>query len=186
MRQRRSQPDTKEGAGGGGTRHQGAANGQAGRKKKARAHGEPRGGRKRKTQSTAPRPKAPGARNWRKRETTGARTRKKKTHKERSGGKEDRETQKGGGGNHQATTNSQAGNTKGARAHGGPRSARPTRQTTHSAKAQGSRGRKPKKAGDKGGARKTATEKKKRTKTGATPGRRRPSKAESQSGQRNR
>ena len=76
----------------------------------------------------------------------------------------DRDTKGGdwGGGNHQATTNSQAGNTKGARAHGGPRSARPTRQTTHSAKAQGTRGRKPKKAEDKGGARKTATEKKKK------------------------
>ena len=73
-----------------------------------------------------------------------------------------RDTRRGGGGNHQAAANGQAGSTKEAKAPGEPRSARPTKQTTHSAKAQGTRGRKPKKARDKGGARKTGTGKRKK------------------------
>ena len=67
-----------------------------------------------------------------------------------SGSNENSETQKGGGWG--AAANDQAGNRKVARAHGEPRSKSPTRQTTHSAKAPGTRGRKSEKARDNGDA----------------------------------
>ena len=67
--------------------------------------------------------------------------------------------QRGGVSNHKGGANGQAGNTKAARAHGGPGSGRPTKQTTHSAKAPGIRGRKPKKARDNGGAKKNKDKK---------------------------
>ena len=55
--------------------------------------------------------------------------------------------------------------TKKARAHGEPRSARPAKQTTQSPKAQGTRGRQPGKARDRGGTRQKRTDKpKKKTK----------------------
>ena len=60
-----------------------------------------------------------------------------------------------GGSNHQAAANGQAGNTKAARAHAEPRSGGPTKQTRHSANAQGTRGRKPEMARDNGGAQRT-------------------------------
>ena len=59
---------------------------------------------------------------------------------------------RGGGSNHQGAANGQAENTKAAREHEEPRSGIPTKQTTHSAKAQGTRGRKPEKPRDNGGA----------------------------------
>ena len=64
-----------------------------------------------------------------------------------------RDTKAGGGGggsSHQGAANSQAGSTKEATAHREPRSGRPTKQTTHSAEAQGTRFRKPEKARDNG------------------------------------
>ena len=65
-----------------------------------------------------------------------------------SGGSHGKEGGGRGGSNHQGAANVQAGNTKEARGHIGPRSGRPTKQTTHSAKAQGTWGRKPEKARD--------------------------------------
>ena len=74
-----------------------------------------------------------------------------------SGSNEIRTTGKGlGVSNHQEAANGEAGNTNEARAHGEPRSRRPAKQATHSAKAQGTRGRKPEKARDKGDAQKKA------------------------------
>ena len=72
-----------------------------------------------------------------------------------------------GGGRGAATTNEQPtagqGNTKEARAHSEPRSGRPTKQTTHSAKAQGTRGRELEKARDTGAhEKKTRTERSRR------------------------
>ena len=56
-----------------------------------------------------------------------------------------------GGSNYQVAANGQAGATKEARAHGEPRSRRPTKQTAHSAKAQGTWGWKAEKARDNRG-----------------------------------
>ena len=113
------------------------------------------GGQKNK-QHTAPRPRAPGAGNQRKPETTEAHNERKK-ERARRGSDENCETRKGGGGggsNHQGAANGRVGNTNEAREHGERRSGRPTTQAAHSAKAQGTRGWKPERARDKGGAQK--------------------------------
>ena len=100
-------------------------------------------------QATAPGPRAPGARNQRKRGTAGAH----KKNREPRGSDENCETRKGGGGgsNHQGAADV-------ARGHGKPGSGRQAKQTAHSAKARDTRGRTPGKARDKGGAQKTKPE----------------------------
>ena len=138
-------------------------------------------------------PGHPGSENQRKPETAGAHKGNKKKGKQGTERQQEQGDTKGKG---QPPESSQRpGNMKEARAHGEPRSAKPTKQTAHSAKAQGTRGRKPKKATDKGGARITITEKRKkgggeegkqRTKTGATQALRGHSKAERRVGQRKR
>ena len=74
--------------GGGGSNHAGAANSQAESTKEGQAHGEPRSGRPTKQTTQVPRPRAPGAGNQRKPETTGAhrgrRRRRKKKEKRKT------------------------------------------------------------------------------------------------------
>ena len=114
-----------------------------------RAHDEPRGGRKKKRKAQSQDQRHPGPeRGEHGRERVRGQGKKQTQGTERLQEKP-RDT-KGRGGNHQATPNSQAGNTKGARARGLPRSARQTGQTTHSAKAQGTLGRKPRRQETKG------------------------------------
>ena len=164
-----------------------------GRKKKTNTdHGEP------STTNTNQRqgPGHPGPENTESKKQGGADKRKKKTSARQQG---TATTGRERGGGQPPESGQRPGNTKKARAHGEPRSARPTKQTTQSAKGQGTRGRKPKKARDKGGARKKTTEKREKktrakeetagkqtTKTGANPAQRGPSKAERQSSQRKR
>ena len=104
-------------------------------------------------QHTAPRPRAPGVRNQRKPKTTQGRNEKK--NQAQRGSKKYSDTQQGGGGgrNHQGAADGKGRTTKETRAHREPESGRPTKQIAHSAKVQGTRGQKPKKAGDNGGAR---------------------------------
>ena len=68
-----------------------------------------------------------------------------------------------GGSNHQGAANGQAGNTNEARVQGETRSGKPTKQTTHSDKTCGIRGRKPEKAGDNGAQKGKGREKNKGT-----------------------
>ena len=96
----------------------------------------------------------------------GAQRKKKKRKKERSSERQrrkPRDTKGGGGSHHQEAANGKAGHTKEARAHGEAGSGRPTKQTKHSAKAQGIQGRKPEKAGVNGGAQKKKQKRKKGT-----------------------
>ena len=88
-------------------------------------------------QRTAPRPRAPGAGNQRKPETTGAhrgrreRRKKKKTPPHQAGATKTARHKKGGGGgrNHQRAANGQARDTNEARAHEEPGSGRPIKTT---------------------------------------------------------
>ena len=117
-------------------------------------------GRQQNKQHPAPMPRAPGAGNQRKLETTGAQNeRGKKTEHREAATKTARHNRGGGGQQPPRSNHGEAGHTNEARAHGEPRSGRPTKQTTHSAKAQGTRGRKPEKASDKGGAQRTGKKK---------------------------
>ena len=80
----------------------------------------------------------------------------------------------GGGSNRRGATTSQAESTQEGQAHGEPRGGRPTKQTTHSAGAQGTRGRKPEKAGDNGGAQGKKGRKKKKHHQGTKQERQKP------------
>ena len=139
-RQQRKPRDTRGGEGGTATgREQPTARRETQIRRKRTASREA-GGHQNK-QHTAPRPRALRAGKQQKQETTGAHNENRAS----SGSDKNRETRKGGGGsNHQ-------GNTNEAREHGEPRTGRPTKQTAHSAKAQGTRSRKPEKAKDNGG-----------------------------------
>ena len=156
-RKQRKPRDTEGGGGGGGA----ATSGQPGDTKKAGAQEEPRGEKKKQHRARraehnkhkpAPRPGAPRAAKNRKPETRG-RTQEEKKNK-RKATRNSNSSERGGGGGRPPESGQPPGNTKKMRPHREPRSARPTEQTTQSAKAQGTRGRKPKKARDKGGARK--------------------------------
>ena len=130
-----------------GSNHQGAANGWAGHTNEARAHGQPS-----KTNATQRQgPGHPGAETRESQRQQGRRQeeKKKQTRHEAAATKTARHKRGGGGG----AAKRQAGSTKQARAHGEPRSGRQKKRTTkHSAKAQGTRGWRPEKAGDNGGA----------------------------------
>ena len=111
-------------------------------------------GGQRNKQHTAPRPRESRAGNQKKPETTGARSEKEKKRSTKRQRERQGDTKGGGGGNnHNRAAHGQRGTTKKARAHREPRRGRPTKQTGHSAKAQGTRGRKPDKGRDNGGAR---------------------------------
>ena len=231
-RQRRKPRDTKGRGGAATTREQPTARRET-QTRRERTESRAAGGQQNK-QHTAPRPAAAGAGNQRKPETTGAPHKKKKqgTGRRRRKARDTNEEGGGGGGNHQGAANGPAEDTNEARAHGEPRSVRSKMQTTHSAEAQGTRGRKPKKARENRGAEGRKKEKKggggakqhrpaggggkenkaprpkapgagnqrtqetmgapgnnkrrktKRTKKGATPARRGPSKGDRHSGQR--
>ena len=175
----------KRGGGAANTREQPTARRKTQKRRERTASREARG--RQKKQHTAPRLRAPGAGNQQKPETTGAHKKKQKNRAPR-GRDENRETQRGGGSIHQGATNGQAGNTKEARACSEQRSGRPPKQTTHSAKTQGTRGGKPEKARDSGGGDRGAhneREEKKRKK-GAPSGDDKKSETERVGGGRNR
>ena len=142
--------------GGGGSNHEGAANGQVGNTNETRAHREPsRGTPTKQTTHSAKARGILGRKPEKAGDNGGAPRRKTKNMAPGGDGeKHDTQTGKGGveGGHHQAAANGRAEDTSEARAPGEPRSERPTTQTTHSAEAQGTQGRKPKKARDNGGA----------------------------------
>ena len=164
----RPEPQETEG-GGGGSNHQGGANGRAGNTKAARANGEP------SSRRPAEQIREAGGGGQTKRTADERRAsrqeqrRQKKRGRQRAAATKTARHKRGGGGlwggcNHQGAANSQAGNTKAARAHAEPRRGGPTKQTTHSTKAQGTRGRKPEKARDNGGAQQTMTKEKRKKK----------------------
>ena len=201
----------------GGSSHQGAANDQAGNTKATKGKGEPGSGRP--TKQT----RGGGGGGGRREPPTSAKQAGKSKaaeEKKNRGGhraastKTTRHQGGGGGSNHQGAAHDPAENIKAAGAHEEPRSGRPTKQTTHSAKAQGTWGPKSEKARDNGGAKEKGGTKgkqsakakgtrgrkpeeegdnrgaqrerarRKKASSGATPAQRGPSKAEGKSRQR--
>ena len=158
-----------------GSNYQGAANGQAKHTNEARAHGDPGSGRPRKqTKHSA---KAQGTRGWKPekaKDNGGAHRKRKKKKGHREAATKNARHKRGGGGrgsNHQGAANGQAGDTKEARAHGEPRGGRQKKDTKHSAKAEGNRGRKPGKARDNGGADKRRKKNKRKAPSGSNKNR---------------